>query len=310
MMRKWKSKSFREKQLKADENSASNGVELVSAVGLKAGNQSRHNGTNKRNKGRQSGSKPQNVRKPQRTTTTTKDKQGKNMLSWMDLSPGSKVSGDVIKVLPYGALVKTPYDIPGRTHGCAMLHISQLANEKIEDISEYVKVGQHIDNARVVSLNRDEGRVAISLRNQTQRAIPLETLKVGDEVEGKVVRMKQYGVFVDIGCKRNALLHISRVSLYKVENIADHVNVGDTVKVRVLRLDSDEKNIAVSMLTAENDKFVDRRDLQRKRVNLWQKIVNSQDDDMDDAKRELLELDKVIWDDFFDSLNTPRSVEV
>mmetsp|Transcript_31883 Transcript_31883/g.66535 ORF Transcript_31883/g.66535 Transcript_31883/m.66535 type:complete len:454 (-) Transcript_31883:68-1429(-) len=231
---------------------------------------------------------------------------------WAELQPGSTISGKVTKILPYGALVKTPYDIPGKTKGCALLHVSQITGQKIANLTDVLQVGQVIDNARVLSINRPEAKVQISLRPSGKRAVPLETLHVGDEIEGKVVRLKQYGAFIDVGCKRNALLHISRITLYKVNNLADHVNVGDTVKVRVIRVDSDAKNIAVSMLSSENDRFVDRRERQRDRMTLWQKVVQAQegDESITDSIQQLLELDRVIWEDLDDSSGARKSLEV
>lgn len=322
MVRRWKSQQAAQKkrktktQRKGLRGDNDGETKLVSAVGLKVGTYGNSNsGSNTQKSGKKrSTSKGRSVKTRRGAKKYSKspspNTSKSDLLSWTELIPGASISGKVLKVLPYGALVQTQYDIPGRTHGCAMLHISQISNEKIDDISKFVKVGDQIDNARVLSLNREEGKVALSLREKTQRAIPLETLRIGDEVEGKVVRMKQYGLFVDIGCRRNALLHISRISLYKVANLTDYANVGDTIKVRVIRLDAEQKNIAVSMLTPENDKYIDRRDLQRERVQLWQRIVNSEDNSAVDAKRQLLELDKVIWDEFFDGLDTPRMVEV
>lgn len=320
MVRRWKSQQAAKRKTKTQkrglrgENDGE--TKLVSALGLKVGTYDYSNsGSNTQKSGKKRSSSKGRSVKTRRSTkkyskSSSPNTSKSDLLSWTELSPGASISGKVLKVLPYGALVQTQYDIPGRTHGCAMLHISQISNEKIDDISKFVKVGDQIDNARVLSLNREEGKVAISLREKTQRAIPLETLRIGDEVEGKVVRMKQYGVFVDIGCRRNALLHISRISLYKIANLTDYANVGDTIKVRVIRLDAEQKNIAVSMLTPENDKYIDRRDLQRERVQLWQRIVDSEDNSAVDAKRQLLELDKVIWDEFFDGFDTPRMVEV
>ena len=192
-----------------------------------------------------------------------------------------------------------------------MLHISQIAEEKIENISDVLKVGQKIDDARVVNLNRELGKVSVSLRAETKRATPLVSLNVGDEVQGKIVRLKQYGAFIDVGCKRNALLHISRMSIHKVDAITDFANVGETVNVRVIRVDSDNKNIAVSMLSPESDKFVDRRDRQRERMTVWQQVVDAgEDDDLDNLISELLNLDRVIHDEFFESLGNPRTLEV
>ena len=311
MIRRWKSQQVAKKKKKEMNVDT---PELVSALGHSGGSLIK---LQKKKKNAKMGGKKGGVRasssvqqKVQSKKKNTK-KQSKGGLPFDSLSPGSTVSGKVVKILPYGALVKTNYAIPGKTYGCAMLHISQISDEKIENISEFLKVGQEIKDARVVSLNREGGKVAISLRPRTTRATPLESLNVGDEVEGKVVRLKKYGAFVDVGCKRNGLLHISRMSMYKVHNIADHVQVGQTVRVRVIQVDKDNKNIAVSMLSPENDKYLDRRDRAMERNALWQKVVNNDESgDMEETKRQLLELDRIIRDEIENRMGKPRSLEV
>lgn len=325
MMKRWKSQQVEQKRKSKKKKDKTDG--LVNAVGLTLNNNTNNDKTlqeyltenaifEKKTKktttkktAAMANTKEQ-PRKKKRNNKKKKKSKRKTGLPFCDLTPGSTLSGKVVKLLPYGALVKTAYDIPGKTYGCAMLHISQISDQKITDISDILEIGQEIKDARVSSLNRKSGKVSLSLRPRTNRITPLERLHVGDEVEGKIVRLKRYGAFVDVGCKRNGLLHISRMSMYKVDNIADYVNVGQTVQVRVIRVDADNKNIAVSMLSPENDKFVDRRDREKERMSLWQQVATSQDEDLEDAKRQLLELDRVIWDEFQERMGTPRSIEV
>jgi len=251
--------------------------------------------------------------------------------SWETIEPAMNLSGIVTKVLPYGAVVQTSYNIPGnKTIGRALLYTGPPRNEDgKKEPSATLRPGQHLENLRVSTINRELGTVKLAFADaiNTNRAptIPVSALNVGDEIEGRVVRLKQYGAFVDIGSRRNALLHVSRMTLYKVASISDHVNVGDSVKVRILRLEADEeedgdsggkprriKNIAVSMLSPENDMFVDRRDLQRRRMELWQKVVQADEGDLSLGayKKELLDLDRQIWDWLEESSGSPKSLEV
>jgi predicted RNA-binding protein with RPS1 domain len=253
---------------------------------------------------------------------TPKSSSDNGLLPWTALIPGSTVSGKVVKVLPYGVLVQTSYDIPGKTPGCALLHNQHFMDADDEESSittesssitkkQPLPVGSEVVNARVIHLNRDKGTLHISLRPPDQQRIAKRpVLQVGDHVQGKVVRLQPYGAFVDVGHKRNALLHISRMSMYKVNKITDQVRVGQTVSVRVLRMT--DKDLAVSMLSKENDAFVDRRELQAKRMALWQQVVTAADGkDLERAKKELLEVDRIIWDQFMaNESGAPRSVEV
>lgn len=242
--------------------------------------------------------------KPRKSKKTTHQRRPRNVQSWEDLEPGTLVSGKVVKRLPYGVLVQIPYDIPGKTQGCVLMHDHQKGA-----MSAKLHVGDMVENARVININRDRSAVNISLLAPSRRSTPQASLQVGDEIQGKVVRLQPYGAFLDIGHKRNALLHISRMSMYKVNDIADHVKVGQVLKVRILKIEG--KDIAVSLLSPESDAFVDRRQLQNKRIQLWRQLVNS-DNEQDEAhtKQQLLEVDRLLWDLIYQYTDSPKSMEV
>mgnify|MGYP000026105714 CR=1 FL=1 len=63
------------------------------------------------------------------------------------------------------------------------------------------------------------------------------SLEVGSIVEGKVTKIMPFGAFVSLPEKKSGLVHISEVARDYVENIADHLKEGDTVKVKVIRID-------------------------------------------------------------------------
>ncbi len=73
--------------------------------------------------------------------------------------------------------------------------------------------------------------------------------KVGDIVEGKVTGIKDYGVFVDIGEGKSGMVHISEVSRTYVNDINEHIKLGDEVKAKVLTIGDDGK-IALSIKRA------------------------------------------------------------
>lgn len=294
----------------ASSSSDQTSTELVNALCLDLSKElNRNDSGKKRNK---TGNKPQPKSGPSSQTVSVDNKGKKKDQSirpLTELSLGSTVSGKVVRLLPFGALVQTPYDIPGDPKGCAMLHISRIADQPIKDISKVLRVGQEIHNARVVSLNRDRGTVGISLRKKRKR-VSLKTMKVGDEVEGQVVRVKNYGVFVDVGTKRDALLHISRMSLHRVNNISDYAKIGQTLKARVIRANTDTKDIAISLLSPENDQFLDRRERDRERMALWSKVVDPKEgDDVEEAKKQLLQLDHEMREEFL-AMEKARRIEV
>jgi len=153
---------------------------------------------------------------------TTDDDNNKTPIS--ELKVGDKISGKVVKLLPFGALVQTSYDIPGKTPGCVLLH-------KDRSSSKSLKLNQIISNARVDMINRDTNSVLISTsKEQPTKRIPLGALKEGDEIQGRVRCVKEYGVFIDVGTKRDALLHSSQI----MEGQSSLLKPGDVVTVQIL----------------------------------------------------------------------------
>ncbi len=74
-----------------------------------------------------------------------------------------------------------------------------------------------------------------------------ENFEVGSIVEGKVIRIKPFGAIVSIGEHTQGLVHISQVANAFVQDINDHLNVGDNVKVKILSIDAETKKIALSI---------------------------------------------------------------
>ena len=194
------------------------------------------------------------------------------------LKLGSKIDGVVCGISEFGAFVKTRYQIKpkdgdskSKQSGYALLHKSQIQDEKVEDVSQVLRVGDHIKNARVTSINYAKGEVSISLRKPRPQRRKVDEIQVGKEYDGKIANVTPYGCFVDIGCKKNALLHISRITQEKVTNVRDYVNEGDWVTVHIIG--NDKGGLACSMLDKTADEYLNKRQRQQKRKAENQKAV-------------------------------------
>ena len=76
----------------------------------------------------------------------------------------------------------------------------------------------------------------------------VKTLAVGQEVEGVVKRVTEFGAFIDIGVGRDGLVHVSEMSQRRVEKASDVVQEGQTVTVWIKELDRDKNRISLSMI--------------------------------------------------------------
>jgi ribosomal protein S1 len=92
--------------------------------------------------------------------------------------------------------------------------------------------------------HKDDGR-----KNRTA----LSDLEVGSTVEATVKTITSYGAFLDIGARSDALLHVSRLSDDFVSNVEDVVKQGDKVSVRVISVDLEKNQIAVTMRSEESE---------------------------------------------------------
>jgi len=82
----------------------------------------------------------------------------------------------------------------------------------------------------------------------------LSEFSVGESVEGTVKATTSYGAFLNIGATTDALLHVSRMSDDFVSNVEDIVKVGDVVTVRILKIDEDKNQVALTMRSEEVEK--------------------------------------------------------
>ena len=72
-------------------------------------------------------------------------------------------------------------------------------------------------------------------------------------IKGKVARVAGYGAFVELENEIDGLVHISQVSEERIEKIKDHLNEGDEVSARVIKIDKEERRIGLSIKAADYD---------------------------------------------------------
>ncbi len=137
----------------------------------------------------------------------------------------------------------------------AFIPASQVDIKRVADLEEFV--GKSIP-VKITELNRKKGRIILSRRvlleedQKKKRAEVLERLQPGDEVEGKVVEVTEFGAFVNLGAI-DGLIHRSELSWGRFEHPKEVVKVGDVVKAKVLSVDRDRErvNLSIKALTPD-----------------------------------------------------------
>jgi len=157
--------------------------------------------------------------------------------------PGTIVEGVVRNLTNYGAFVEIEEGIDG------LLHVSDMSwVRKVVHPSEVVNKG---DRVRCVVLNVDQDRKRIALGLKQMANDPWEgdipgRYHPGQIVKGKVTKLTNFGVFVELEPGLEGLLHISELADHKVDSPEEVVKVGDEVEVKVLRVDTADRKIGLS----------------------------------------------------------------
>ena len=171
---------------------------------------------------------------------------------WMRVAekypPNTIIEGTVRNLANYGAFIEIEEGIDG------LLHVSDMSwTKKISHPSEVLKKGDKV-KCVVLSVDQEKMRVALGTKQLTEdpwiRAIP-ETYIPGQIVKGKVTKITNFGVFVELEPDLEGLLHVSELADHKVENPHDEVKIGSEIEVKILRVDSQERKIGLSKKRAE-----------------------------------------------------------
>ena len=156
---------------------------------------------------------------------------------------GDVVEGTVKNITDFGAFV----DLGGAD---GLLHISEMSWGRVEHPKKMFKVGQKL-NVLVKEIR--DTKIALSLKfDDTNPWLnAAEKYAVGNEVEGTVARMTDFGAFVELEPGVDALLHVSQISKDHVEKPSDVLKVGQVIKARVVDFNGEDRKISLSMKALE-----------------------------------------------------------
>jgi small subunit ribosomal protein S1 len=158
--------------------------------------------------------------------------------------PGTVVEGTVQNLANYGAFIEIEEGIDG------LLHVTDMSwTQKIGHPSEVLQKGQKV-KCVVLSVDQDKKRVALGLKQMEEdpweHKIP-EKYVAGEIVRGKVTKVTNFGVFVELEPGLEGLLHVSELADHKVESPEEVVKSGQDLEVKVLRVDTQERKIGLSL---------------------------------------------------------------
>jgi small subunit ribosomal protein S1 len=179
---------------------------------------------------------------------------------WRDLADkypvGSKITGKVRNLTEFGAFVEVEDDIDG------LIHISDMSwSKRIKHPSEIVKKGDAVE-AMVLNIDAENQRLSLGLK---QLATDIwddffSRHHLGDTIEGKVVRMTNFGAFVELDEGIEGLIHVSEFDDSRAGQGASQeerieLKVGETYPMKIIKLAPGERKIGLSIRALKSDEF-------------------------------------------------------
>ncbi len=159
-----------------------------------------------------------------------------------DLKPKMALTGVVKKVELFGAFVDVGVGREG------LLHISQLSPKHVRNVVDVVKEGDQV-NVWVMDVDPEKGRLNLTMIRPPE--VSWDEIKVGAVLTGTVTRVERFGAFVDVGAERAGRIHVSELASDYVKDPHDVVKVGDQVRVKVLHVNPQKRQIDLSIKALE-----------------------------------------------------------
>jgi small subunit ribosomal protein S1 len=173
---------------------------------------------------------------------------------WHDLAEkypvGTRIQGKVRNLTEFGAFVEVEEDIDG------LIHISDMSwSKRVKHPSEVLKKGDVVD-AMVLNIDAENQRLSLGLK---QLATDIwddffSRHKVGSTIDGKVVRMTNFGAFVELDEGIEGLIHVSEFDdAHGQEKV--ELQVGETYQMKIIKLSPAERKIGLSIRALKSDEY-------------------------------------------------------
>ena len=191
-----------------------------------------------------------------------------------NLEVGNIKEGKISSIVNFGAFV----DIGGMD---GLVHVSELSWRHVENPNEIVNVGD-IVNVKVLEIDNDKERISLSIKQVTEDPwLDFELqYKQDDIVDGDVTKVVPFGAFVTIGKGVEGLVHVSEISVDKVDSPELALAIGQKVKIKITELDIPKRRVNLSMKQADPE----WKDVEvKKNVS---KTHSSQSDEKQDPKQD------------------------
>lgn len=177
-----------------------------------------------------------------RRSILEKDREAEKVETLQNIEEGKIVEGVIKNITDYGLFI----DLGGID---GLLHVTDISWGRITRPADHFSKGERI-RVKVLSFDREKERVALGLKQLTEN--PWETIKekypVSSVVEGRVVNITDYGVFVELEPGVEGLVHVSEMFWTReVKHPSKVLAIGQVINVMVLNINTDTKRISLGL---------------------------------------------------------------
>lgn len=161
------------------------------------------------------------------------------------LVEGAIMEGTVRKIMPFGAFV----DLGGLD---GLVHISDMTYDRAgfgeKTVAKYVKEGQPV-RVQVLKVDLENNKISLGIKQVAGDpfATAASEIKEGSDVNGRVVRITEFGAFVELSPGVDGMVHISELDYKRVAKVEDVLKVDQVITARVLRIDPTSRRISLSI---------------------------------------------------------------
>jgi small subunit ribosomal protein S1 len=159
---------------------------------------------------------------------------------------GARITGKVRNLTDFGAFVEVEEGIDG------LIHISDLSwTRRIKHPSEILKKGDTVE-AMILKIDAENQRLSLGLKQLGPNVWDdfFANNKVGDSIVGRIVRLTDFGAFVEIAEGVEGLVHVSELAEERIEHPKDRFSVDQLVRAKVIKMDASERKIGLSIKAA------------------------------------------------------------
>lgn len=165
-----------------------------------------------------------------------------------NIKAGDKLEGTVSRIVDFGAFV----DLGGVD---GLIHISELSWGRVKKVSDVLKEGNKV-TVYVLEADKEKNKISLSLKDAQQNpwVLAKDKYHLSDIVEGKVVRLVDFGAFVELEEGVDGLVHISQICQKHIAKAEEVLSIGQVVKAKITEIDTDNKKISLSIKEVDSQK--------------------------------------------------------